>query len=106
MRIEKILHGVNEKALAHELEKQGLKVEQQKILPVEYNDIKIETGFRLDLLINSKLIVEIKSVETLMPVHKKQLLTYLKLSGNKLGLLINFNETHLKDGIVRIVNNL
>lgn len=75
-------------------------------VPVVYDQIKMEQGFRIDLLINDKVIVEIKSVETLLDVHHKQLLTYLRLSGKKLGLLINFNVSSLKESITRIVNNL
>jgi GxxExxY protein len=101
-----LLESVCEAALAHELEKHGLKVERQKPLPVIYGDIRLDEGFRIDLLVEDKVIVELKSVETVLPVHKKQLLTYLKLANLKLGLLINFGENLIKDGITRIVNNL
>ena len=81
-------------------------VEQQVPMPLVYKDIKIEAGFRLDILVNKKVIVEVKSIEALAPVHHSQVLTYLKLSERKLGLLINFNTARLKDQIHRIVNHL
>jgi len=99
-----LLESVYETVLQHLLTSEGYRVQSQVPLPVIYQDVKLELGFRLDLLINDKVIIEIKSVETLMPVHHKQLLTYLKLTNKKLGLLINFNEEPLK--IVRIANNL
>lgn len=76
------------------------------MIPVRYHEIVLELGFRADLIIENKIIIELKSVEEILPVHKKQLLTYLKLTGLKLGLLINFNSNLIKDGITRIVNNL
>jgi GxxExxY protein len=84
----------------------GYLVKTQVGLPVVYDDIKLEMGFRMDLLVNNLVVVEIKSVDALADVHHKQLLTYLKLSGKKLGLLINFNVSSIKDSIIRIVNNL
>ena len=101
-----LLESVYEVALAHELEKLGYKVRSQVGLPVVYDDIKMEIGYRIDLLVNDLVIIEIKSVDGLADIHHKQLLTYLKLSGKKLGLLINFNVPSLKDSIIRIVNNL
>ncbi len=101
-----LFESVYENVLTHKLTKQGLKVEQQKPIPVNYADVKLEIGFRLDLLVNEKVIVELKSVESVSNVHKKQLLTYLKLSKMKLGLLLNFNVALLKNGITRIVNGL
>jgi GxxExxY protein len=101
-----LLESVYEIALAHELTIMGQKVKSQVGLPVVYDDIKLESGYRIDILVNDLVVVEIKSVDTLADVHYKQLLTYLKLSGKKLGLLINFNVSSLKDSIVRIVNNL
>lgn len=98
-----LLEGVYEVCLAHELTKHGLKVERQVALPVHYDGVKIEAGLRLDLLVEGKLIVELKAVETLLPVHKAQLLTYLKLSKRRLGLLINFNVPLIKDGIKRVI---
>lgn len=101
-----LLESVYETALAHELGKDGYSVEKQLGVPVEYDGIKMDQGFRLDLLVEDKVIVEIKSVEHLMDVHHKQLLTYLKLADKKLGLLINFNVSSLRKGMVRIVNGL
>jgi len=101
-----LLESVYEVVLAQELCRRGLEVERQVAVPVVYQNLVFEEGFRADLILNRKVIVEIKSVERLAPVHKKQLLTYLRLAGLKLGLLINFNEALLKDGITRIVNGL
>ena len=94
-----------EACLAFELMQQGLKVERQKPLPVIYREIKLDCGYRLDLFIDNLIIVEIKSVEKIVPIHKAQLLSYLKLTHCKLGLLINFNVELLKDGLVRVVND-
>ncbi len=91
-------------ALAYELEKRGLRVTRQQAIPVIYEAIRIDTGFHADLVVENKVIVEIKSVETVAPVHKKQLLSYLKLADKRLGLLINFNVVLIKNGITRIVN--
>ena len=101
-----LLESVYENALAYDLKEIGLKVFQQVPMPFNYKDVKLDVGYRLDLLVENKLIIEIKSIEALAPVHYAQLLTYLKLSDLKLGLLINFNTKLLKDGIHRIVNNL
>jgi len=101
-----LLESVYEEILYYELQKQGLFVERQKAIPVFWDDLKMDIGFRADLIVEKKVIIEIKSVETIAPVHPKQLLTYLKISGYKLGLLINFNEVLIKNGITRIVNNL
>ncbi len=90
----------------YELSKQGLHVERQQIIPIIWDKLKMDIGIRADLIVKSKDIVELKSVETIVPVHPKQLLTYLKVTGIKLGLLINFNEPFIKNGIIRIVNNL
>ncbi len=87
----------------HELRKVGLKSETQVPLPVYYDDIRIDIGYRIDLLVDDKLIVELKAVETLLAIHQAQLMSYLKLSGKKVGLLVNFNTVHLKDGIKRII---
>jgi GxxExxY protein len=100
-----LLESVYEEILAYRLNKRGLSVNRQVPIPVYYDDIKMEVGFRADLIINNKVIVEIKSVETIIAVHPKILLTYLKLTGITVGLLINFNEAVLKTGIKRIVNN-
>ncbi|MFC2186102.1 GxxExxY protein [Peijinzhouia sedimentorum] len=101
-----LLESVYEEIMFYELVRQGLKVEKQKAIPVIWDSIKMELGFRADLIVENKVIVELKSVETIAPVHPKQLLTYLKITGLKLGLLINFNEKLIKNGITRIVNNL
>jgi GxxExxY protein len=101
-----LLESVYEVALSHELKIIGLEVQNQVGIPFVYSEIRFDLGFRLDIIVNDKVIVEIKSVETLQDVHHKQLLTYLKLTNKKLGLLINFNIVSLKYGIVRIVNNL
>jgi len=101
-----LLENVYEAALAYELNKLGHQVQTQVALPVVYKDVKLELGYRLDLFVDQKVIVEVKSVEELAKVHYKQLLTYLKLTDCKLGILINFNTGHLKENIVRVVNNL
>jgi GxxExxY protein len=97
---------VYEAVLDFELQRRGLQVARQIGLPVNYEGVKLELGFRIDLIINNKLIIEVKSVESLAPVHKKQLLTYLRLTDLRLGLLINFNVERIKDGIQRVVNRL
>ena len=101
-----LLESVYETCLAYELNKAGLTVERQKSLPVVYGDIRLESGFRLDLLVEDAVIVELKAVEELAPIHGAQLLTYLKLSGYHVGLLINFNVEHLRRGIRRIVHDI
>lgn len=101
-----MLESVYEEILFHELWKRNLEVERQVPIPVIWEKIKMGLGFRADLIIEDKVLIELKSVETLAPVHYKQLLTYLKLTDLKLGLLINFNEKLIKDGINRVVNNL
>jgi GxxExxY protein len=99
-----LLESVYEIILAHELKKAGLLVERQRPMPITYDGILFEEGYRADLLVESKVIVELKSVAAVSAVHAKQVLTQLRLSGLKLGLLINFGEAHLKDGIKRIIN--
>jgi GxxExxY protein len=101
-----LLESAYEAALAHDLIENGLLVETQVPVPFVYKDVKLEVGYRIDILINKIVVLEIKSVEQIAPVHFAQTLTYLKLADKKLGLLINFNTKHLKDGIHRIVNNL
>jgi hypothetical protein len=101
-----LLESVYEEIMYHELTKLGLLVERQKSLPVVWNTLKLDIGFRADLIVEQKVIVELKSVEKVIAVHPKQLLTYLKITNYKLGLLINFNEAFIKNGITRIVNNL
>ena len=101
-----LLESVYETALAYEIKQAGLQVRSQVPLPMRYKSERMDVGFRLDLLVEERVIVEIKSVDSLLDVHHKQLLTYLKLSGLKLGLLINFNVAHVKEGIIRKVNGL
>ena len=101
-----LLESVYETALSYELKQKGYNIKNQIGVPVVYANIKMDVGFRLDILVNDLVIIEIKSVETLTDIHHKQLLTYLKLSNRKLGLLINFNSSTLNDSIIRIVNNL
>ena len=100
-----LLESAYEAFLAFELVEPGLKVEQQKPLPVVYRGVRLDCGYRLDLLIEGEVIVEIKAIDRLAPIHQAQLLSYLKLSGCKVGLLINFNVKVLKDGIRRVVSN-
>jgi GxxExxY protein len=101
-----LLESVYEAALLHELSIQELRATAQQGVPVLYKDVKLELGFRMDLLVEDQVVVEIKSIEALHDVHKKQLLTYLKLSGKKLGVLVNFNVVKLvdKESLVRIIN--
>ena len=101
-----LLESVYETVLAYELERRGLRVVRQQPIPVVYDNLKFDEGFRADLIVEDQLIVELKSVETIHPVHKKQLLTYLRLADRRLGLLINFGEALIKDGITRIANGL
>jgi len=99
-----LLESAYEACLAFELVERGLKVEQQKPLPVVYREVRLDCGYRLDLFVEQAVIVEVKAVNRLAPIHQAQLLSYLKLSGCKVGLLINFNVKILKDGIRRVVN--
>ena len=101
-----LLESAYEEWLCYELSRMGLSFKRQQSLPVEYKGIKLDCGYRLDLVVEEKVIVEVKSVEKLLPIHQAQLLTYLRLSELKLGLLINFNSALLKDGIKRMVLNL
>jgi len=101
-----LLESVYEEVLCYELREGGLSYSRQLNIPVYYNELILELGFRADIIVENKVIIEIKSIESIAPVHKKQLLTYLRLTGMKLGLLINFNEALIKEGITRIVNNL
>ncbi len=98
-----LLESAYEECLAYELKKNNLIVERQKPVPIIYKEIKLECGYRLDLLVNNKIIVEIKSIDALASVHTAQVLTYMKFTEKKIGLLINFNVTRLKDGIRRYV---
>jgi len=101
-----LFESVYEEIICYELSKSGLEFTRQEVIPVTWKHRKMNIGFKADIMIENKLIVEIKSVEQIAPVHHKQLLTYLRLTDIKLGLLINFNEALLKNGIKRIVNNL
>ena len=101
-----LLESAYEACLAYELVERGMTIERQKLLPVTYRGVHVDCGYRLDLLGDKTVVVELKAVDSVMPIHKAQLLSYLKLSGCKVGLLINFNVRLLKDGIDRIVNNL
>jgi GxxExxY protein len=101
-----LLESTYEECLFYEVKKHGLLVEKQKVLPLVYENVKLDAGYRIDLLVEKKLIIEIKSVEALNDLHLAQILTYLKLSDCKLGLLINFNTVLFKDGVKRVVNNL
>jgi GxxExxY protein len=101
-----LLESAYEECLFYELKKSGVKVEKQKALPLVYEDVKLEVGYRLDLLVENKVVIEVKAVETLNDVHLAQILTYLKLTNCKLGMLINFNVALIKNGIKRVVNNL
>ena len=101
-----LLESVYQTVLAYELGRRGLRTVSQQPIPVVYENIRIDTGFRADLVVEDKVIIEIKSVELIAPVHKKQLLTYLRLADKRLGLLINFQVALIRDGITRIVNGL
>lgn len=101
-----LLESVYEMALAHVLRKRGLEVERQVDIPVDFEGIRFDVGFRADLVVNGKVIVELKSVEQASKAHKKQIITYIRLSGKKLGYLLNFGEAYMRDGITRAVNGL
>lgn len=99
-----LLESSYEACLVYELTKRGLKAESQLALPVVYDDVKLDAGYRIDVLVENAVVLELKAVEALAPIHEAQLITYLKLSGRKVGLLINFNVVRLVDGIVRRAN--
>jgi GxxExxY protein len=99
-----LLESVYEQAMVYELTKMGHRVKSQLGIPVRYDEVYLDIGFRLDLLVDDRVIVELKSVETVLKVHYKQLLTYLRLTNKRLGLLINFNDVTLKNSITRIIN--
>lgn len=101
-----LLESVYEAVLSYELTERGLNVERQKAIPIVYESVHLDEGFRADIIVEDKVIIELKSVETVALVHKKQLLTYIRLSGKRLGLLINFGDRLIKDGITRVVNGL
>jgi len=98
-----LLESAYQECLYYEVQQSGLKVDKQVAMPLVYKDVKLDAGYRLDLFVEKKVIIEIKSVESLADIHMAQILTYLKLSGCKLGLLVNFNVRHLKDGIKRVI---
>jgi len=100
-----LLESVYSICLAHELRKRGLKVDREVMLPIIYDDIRLESALRLDLLVESRIVIEAKAVEKLIPVFDAQLLTYLKLTGYPLGFLVNFNVPLIKDGLKRIINS-
>ena len=99
-----LLESAYEACLTYELRQRGLQVDTQVSLPISYEDVQLDAGYRIDLLVESQVIVELKAVEKMIPLYDAQLLSYLKLSGNKIGLLINFNVMRLKDGIKRMAN--
>ncbi|PIU63852.1 MAG: GxxExxY protein [Armatimonadetes bacterium CG07_land_8_20_14_0_80_40_9] len=99
-----LLETVYEVILAYELERHGLSIKRQVSIPIEYHGIKFDEGFRVDILVENKVIIELKAVESINKAHKKQVLTYLRLTGCKLGYLLNFGEALMKDGISRIIN--
>ena len=101
-----LLESAYQQCLIYELRQRGLTVDSEVPMPIKYGEVKIEVGYRMDLVINKMIVVENKTVEKLLPIHQAQLLTYLKLSGYNLGFLLNWNVTIMKDGIKRIVNNL
>jgi len=101
-----LLESVYETIMAYELQKRGLSVRRQQAIPVIYEDVRMDIGFRADLIVENKVVVEIKSVDAIAPVHKKQLLTYLRLTDKRPGLLINFNVELIKNAISRVVNGL
>jgi GxxExxY protein len=101
-----LLESVYEMILAQELGERGLSIERQALIPVTWKGLTLDAGFRADIIVERKLILELKSIETIMPVHKKQVLTYLRVSGLKLGLLLNFGAELMKNGIFRLVNGL
>jgi GxxExxY protein len=101
-----LLESVYEACIEHELLAESVGVERQVAIPVRYKGVVIQAGYRLDLLIGGNVVVEVKAVEKLMPIHHAQVLSYLRLGGYKLGLLLNFNTVHMRDGIKRVVNAL
>jgi GxxExxY protein len=101
-----LLESAYETCLLYELEKQKLTVKRQVLIPTRYEDLTVDNGYRIDLLVGERVVVELKAVETILPVGSAQLLSYLRLGGFKLGYLLNFHVAHMRDGIVRIVNRL
>jgi GxxExxY protein len=101
-----LLESAYEMCLLYELEKQGLSVQRQVLIPIRYEELTIDNGYRVDLLVGERVLVELKAVEAIVPVHRAQLLSYLRLGGFKLGYLLNFHVAHMRDGIARMVNGL
>ncbi|HEV2551118.1 MAG TPA: GxxExxY protein [Stellaceae bacterium] len=101
-----LLESAYETCLLYELEKQGIAGSRQVPIPIRYEALSIDNGYRVDLLINELVVVELKAVEAILPVHRSQLLSYLRLGGFKLGYLLNFNVAHMRDGIIRLVNGI
>ncbi|HKA44277.1 MAG TPA: GxxExxY protein [Burkholderiales bacterium] len=101
-----LLEGAYEACLEHELSKRKRSVRRQLPIPLRYDGVLIDVGYRIDLLVDSSIVVEVKAIEKLLPVHRAQLLSYLRFGGYKLGLLLNFNTVHMRDGIRRVVNGL
>jgi GxxExxY protein len=98
------LDGAYEFCLAHELERRGLTIGKQVSIPIRYQGLATENGYRIDLLVDNRVVVELKAIEALLPVHRAQLLSYLRLGGFRLGYLVNFNVLHMREGIARLVN--
>jgi GxxExxY protein len=101
-----LLESAYEACLLYELGKQGLSVQRQVLIPIRYEELTIDNGYRVDLLVDQRVVVELKAVEGILPVHRAQLLSYLRLGGFKLGYLLNFHVAHMRDGIARMVNGL
>jgi GxxExxY protein len=101
-----LLESAYEACLLYELGKRGLRVQSQVAMPIRYEEVQLDVGFRLDLLVEERVVVEVKAIEKLLPVHMAQLLSYLKLGDFRLGYLLNFNVPHMRDGIKRVVNRL
>jgi GxxExxY protein len=101
-----VLESAYEACLRHELEKRELRARAQVLVPVRYDDLIIDQGYRIDLLVEEAVVIELKAVQAVLPVHRGQLLSYLKLGGFKLGYLLNFHVAHMRDGIIRMVNGL
>jgi GxxExxY protein len=99
-----LLESAYEACLSHELEKQGLQVRRQVLIPIRYEDLTIDNGYRVDLLVGDQVVVELKAVEAILPVHRGQLPSYLRLGGFRLGYLLNFHSARMRDGIVRMIN--
>jgi GxxExxY protein len=101
-----LLESAYEACVAYELEKQNLRVRRQAILPLRYEELTLDNGYRIDLLVEDSVVVELKALTAILPVHRSQLLSYLRLGGYKLGFLLNFHVAHMRDGVVRLVNGL